>query len=31
MESVKEKFAPQTMVDKIEEVYKKLLAGHDTF
>jgi glycosyltransferase involved in cell wall biosynthesis len=27
MESVKEKFAPQTMVDKIEEVYNKLLGG----
>jgi glycosyltransferase involved in cell wall biosynthesis len=26
-ESVKEKFAPDTMVDKIEEVYKKLLTG----
>ncbi len=25
MESVKEKFAPKTMVDKIEEVYKKIL------
>ena len=30
-EFVKEKFAPEVMVDKIEEVYKKLLAGHDTF
>lgn len=30
-EFVKERFAPEFMVDKIEEVYKKLLAGHDTF
>jgi glycosyltransferase involved in cell wall biosynthesis len=30
-EFVKEKFSPEAMVDKIEEVYKKLLAGHDTF
>jgi glycosyltransferase involved in cell wall biosynthesis len=30
-EFVKERFAPEVMVDKIEEVYKKLLAGHDTF
>jgi len=27
MEFVKEKFAPETMVNKIEEVYKKLVAG----
>lgn len=27
-ESVREKFAPKTMVDKIEEVYKKLLPTH---
>ena len=26
-ESVKEKFAPERMVDKIEEVYNKLLGG----
>jgi len=26
-ESVKQKFAPDTMVDRIEEVYKRLLAG----
>jgi glycosyltransferase involved in cell wall biosynthesis len=26
-ESVKEKFAPETMVDKIEEVYNRLLSG----
>ena len=30
-EFVKDKFAPEVMVDKIEEVYKKLLAGHDMF
>jgi len=30
-EFVREKFSPEVMVDKIEEVYKKLLAGHDTF
>jgi len=29
-EFVKEKFAPGVMVDKIEEVYKILPAGHDT-
>jgi len=28
-ESVKEKFAPETMVDKIEKVYKKLLGGSE--
>jgi glycosyltransferase involved in cell wall biosynthesis len=28
-ESVKRKFAPKTMVDTIEEVYRKLIKGAD--